>query len=360
MRASRLLRSVGTALVAAVVALAPAQADPFFEDMTLQSRAYGLELVGVRLALVEAFDPVPAALEEPLEGLFEHDLPRFLGTLEARDPIAAAELVQALGKVVEGVEEGNVGPLDLAYAKAWTARAYDVVVPVDQRTPAFWGAVVADLLLGEPGVAEALEEALEEDEPWEFPIGWAALQRVEALWSELAPLASAEEASFARQYLDILGSIYASPAPPAVLPANPEEAEAPAQSLVGVLESVLDASLYTGRDFGRLASALVDETAIACRAYAQGEDAIAAETVFAVGTQFEANLVDLLELFDPGIAEGVDGMLAVLLGLDEGDDGDADRSMAGGGEDDDDLADPAAACMELMEALEEARALLGG
>ena len=358
-------RALLAAAVAAVLAVAPAQAEPYFDDMTLQSRAYGLELVGVRLALVEAFDPVPEELEEPLEGIFEHDLPRFIGTLEARDPLAAAELVEALERVVEGVEEGEVGLMDLAYAKAWTARAYDAVVPAGSRTPAFWGGVLADLLLGEPGVAEALEEALVEDEVWEFPLGWAALQRVEALWSVLAPLADAEEASFARQYLDILGSIYASPSPPDVLPPNPEEAEAPAQSLVGILESVVDASLYSGRDFGRLAAALVDEVAMACRAYAEGDDAIAAETIFAVAAHYEANLVDMLELFDPDIADAAGGILEALLGLGDADD--EGPSAALGNEDEDDhgddedaLDDPAAVCGELMNALEEARTLLGG
>lgn len=353
---------LATGFVAAALAFAPAQSEPFFEDMTQQSRAYGLELVGVRLAIVAAFHPLPAELEEVVEGIFEHDLPRFVGTLEALDPDVAEALVQALDQVEEGVEDGEVGIMDLAYAQAWTRVAYDLVVPVERRTPAFWGAVVADLLLGEPGVAEALEEALEEGEAWEMPLGWGALQRVESLWTELRPLASAEEASFARQYLDFLATIYPTATPPDVLPANPEEAESPAQSLVGIVESVVDASLYTGRDFGRLAAELVDEVAMSCSAYAAGDDAIALETIAAVATHYEANLVDMLELFAPDTAEVASGILEAFLGGDDDDDeGPADAGDdEAEDEDDDDLDDAAEACMELMEALEDARALLGG
>ncbi len=353
------LRTLLAAAAATLMAVAPAQAEPFFENMTLQSQAYGLELVGVRLTLVEAFDPVPTELEESLEGFFDHDLPRFMGTLASLEPALADELAAALENVVEGVEAGEVEATDLADAQAAIARAYDLIVPADRRTPAFWGAVVTDLLLGEPGVAEALEEALEEGEVWEYPLGWAALQRVEVLWSELAPLASDEEASFGRQYLDILGAIYTSPEPPAVLPANPEEAEGPAQSLVGIVESVVDASLYTGRDFGRLAAELAVETGAACTAYAAGDDAIAVETLFAVSTHYDANLVDMLELFDPDLAEVTGGILQALLGLEEEDDEEA-PSAAGENDEEDVLDDPAATCTELVEAMEEAQALLGG
>lgn len=309
---------LATGFVAAALAFAPAQSEPFFEDMTQQSRAYGLELVGVRLAIVAAFHPLPAELEEVVEGIFEHDLPRFVGTLEALDPDVAEALVQALDQVEEGVEDGEVGIMDLAYARAWTQAAYDLVVPAEQR--------------------------------------------VEAIWAELLPMANAEEASFARQYLDFLGEIYATPAPPEVLPANPEEAEAPAQSLVGIIEAVVDASLYTGREFGRLAGALVDEVATACAAYAAGDDAVALETVAAVATHYETNLENLLDLFAPELAEVAGYILEALLGVEDDDEGGPSSS---GDDDDDDededgLDEPAEVCMELMEALEEARTLLGG
>jgi hypothetical protein len=332
------------AVVAAAVAFAPAQADPFFDDMTLQSHAYGLEMVAVRLALVEAFDPIPEELEEQVEKLFGRDVHRFLGTLRARDAAVAEGLVAALEVVEEGAESGSVSAADLATARDWWTQAYDVLVPDDRRTPAFWGAVIADLLLADDGVAEALEDALAEEEYWEYPGGWAALQRVEALWAELEPLADEEQRSFARQYLDILGEIYAGPDLPDVFPANPEEAEAPAQSLVGIVEATVGASLYTGRDLARLASHLADVVAPACELYAAGEDEVAIEAMYTARNHYRKHLRRLLDLVAPDIHAVAGDMLDAFVSRN-------------------DLTPPddrGAGCQELREALEEAATALGG
>ncbi len=341
---AKLLRPIAVSTLAvAALAAATAQPDPFFDDMLLQSRGFGLEMVAVRLHAIEQFDPIPEGLDEVAEGFFEDDLPRFMGTLRAAKPFVADGLVEALEAVEEGVEEGEVGLMTFAYARAWQSIAYDVLVPTAARTPAYWGAIAADLLLAEGGVGEAMEEAIAEGEIWEYPGGWAALQRLEWIWGELAGLANEDEASFGRQYLDVLHELLPTAQIPDSFPANPEEAEAPAQSLVGVFESVVGASLYTGRDLGRLAAHLTDLVAPACELYAAGETELASETAFAVRPHYRKNLRRLLDLIAPEIHEVAGGILDELV-AEEG-----ER-----------LTDLARACRDLHDALNDARSALGG
>ena len=343
MVADLLRRTAVAVLAASAVATASAQAEPFFDDMLLQSRGFGLEMVGVRLHAIAQFDPAPEGLEEIAEGFFEDDLPRFMGTLRAASPFVANGLAAALEAVEEGIEDGRVGALTLAYARVWHALAYDLLVPADVRTPAYWGAIAAGLLLADGGVGEAMEEAIEDGEIWGYPGGWAALQRVEWIWGELPGLASAEEASFGRQYLAMLHELLPTAQIPEAFPANPEEAEAPAQSMVGVFESVTDASLYTGRDLGGLAGFLADLVAPACTLYAAGETELASETAFAVRPHYRKHLRRLLDLVAPEVHEVAGGILDELVA-----------------EEDERPADLAGACRELHDALIAARAALGG
>jgi hypothetical protein len=343
MFAKLLRRTVVAALAASALAAVTAQADPFFDDMLLQSRGFGLEMVGVRLHAIAQFDPIPEGLDEVSEGFFEDDLPRFMGTLRAAAPFVADGLTEALEAVEEGVEDGDLGLLTLAYANAWQALAYDVLVPTEARTPAYWGAIAADLLLADGGVGEAMEEAIAEGELWEYPGGWAALQRIEWIWGQLAGMASADEASFGRQYLDMLHELLPTAQIPESFPANPEEAEAPAQSMVGVFETVVDASLYTGRDLGRLASHLADLVAPACELYAAGETELASETAFAVRPHYRKHLRRLLDLVAPEVHGVAGGILDELVA-----------------EEDERPADLGGACRDLHDALVEARSALGG
>ncbi len=336
-------RPILLASAAALLSIAPAQAEPFFEDMIRQSQGFGLEMVGVRLSAIEAFDPVPAGLDEVSEGFSEADLPRFMGTLRHLHPAVAEGLEEALAAVEEGVEEGEVGLLTLAYARAWQAAAYDVLIPADARTPAYWGAIAADLALAEGGVAEAIEETVEEGDVWAYPTGWAALQRMTWIWERLTPLASEDELSYGRQYLDILHALLPTARVPATLTVYPEEAEGPAQSLVGVFESVTDASLYTGRDVGRLAEHLAELTVPACELYAAGEVERATEVTVAIAPHYRNHLADLLDLVAPEVHAVAGGILDELVEVG-----------------DERPADLAAACGELHDALLDARTALGG
>lgn len=367
----RVLAALAT--VAALIAgSATAQyaSDPFFDDTVLQSRGFGLEMMGVRLLLLETYGVAPEGLDETVEGL-EADYARFGGTLTAEAPDVAADLEEAIEAIEDGFEDGADLTDLVADALEVHEAAYAVVIPAETRSSAAYRAgIMADLLLAEGGVAEGVEEAIEEDEPWMYPLGWAALQRVLELWSSLAEFATAEQDSFAEQYFDTLRDIYPAHTLPDTFPSNPEEAESPAQSLVGIIESVSDAALYPGRDVRRLAPHLTTVVAPACDAYAAGNDAIAYEHIVAVGDLYSAHLEDFLGLVAGEVGEEVSGMLAALgyAGEDDDDDGAEGEEAGEGGAGDDDgddddveLADdPAAACGELLEALEEASELLGG
>jgi hypothetical protein len=233
--------------------------------------------------------------------------------------------------------------MTLAYARVWQSLAYDVLVPPAARTPAYWGGIAADLLLVDGGVGEAMEEAIADGEIWGYPGGWAALQRIEWIWGELAGLANEDEASFGRQYLDMLHELLPTAQIPDSFPANPEEAEAPAQSMVGVFESVVDASLYTGRDLGRLANHLADLVAPACELYAAGDAELATETAVAVRQHYRKHLRRLLDLIAPEVHEVAGGILEELVA-----------------EEDERPADLGGACRDLHDALIEARSALGG
>jgi len=371
--ARTLKRTVVAGALAAATLLGAAQAqygsDPFFEQTVTQSRGFGLELMGARLLLLETYGIAPDGLDETVEGL-EADLARFGGTLAATAPDVAEALEEAIEAIEDGFEDGE--DLTDLVAIAWGAHAdaYAAAIPAEVRaSPAYRAGVMADLLLAEGGVAEGVEEAIEEDEPWMYPLGWAALQRVEELWAGLAQFATPEQDSFAQQYLDTLRDIYPAATLPDVFPSNPEEAESPAQSLVGIVESVADAALYPGRDVRRLAPHLETLVAQACDAYAGGQDAIAFEHVLVVGDLYDAHLTDFLALVAGDVDDAVTDMLGALgYGGDDDDDeaGEGEGAEAGDeddDEDDDDVVladDPAAACGELLEALEEASAVLGG
>lgn len=371
------MRTLKRTVVASAVALAAlfgaAQAqygaDPFFEQTVIQSRGFGLELMDARLRVLEAYGIAPDGLDETVEG-FEADYARFGGTLSATAPDVAEALEDAIEAIEDGFEAGEDLTDLVAIARGAHADAYAAVIPAEVRaSPAFRAGVMADLLLAEGGVAEGVEEAIEEDEPWMYPLGWAALQRVNELWAGLAEFATADQESFAQQYLDTLADIYPAATLPDVFPSNPEEAESPAQSLVGIVESVADAALYPGRDVRRLAPHLTTITAQACEAYAAGDDAIAFEHVLIVGDLYDAHLTDFLGLVAGDVDDGVTGMLGALgYGGDDDDDEAGEGESADGDADDGDeegddaalASDPAAACGELLEALEEASAVLGG
>ena len=78
---------------------------------------------------------------------------------------------------MSAVRGGNDTSVQIAKARALLSEAYDLLIdPALQATPVFTGAVLANMLLANDGVAEAYEDAIHE--LWGFPNGWGSLQRI--------------------------------------------------------------------------------------------------------------------------------------------------------------------------------------
>ncbi len=307
---NRLRSFVAAAAIAAVASFvsgASAQEEaythaPFIENTQRQSQAFGLELVGLRLRLVDLFQPpIDINLVDEIVKLVATDYARFAGTLGQLDPGLNDNLFAVLSLIAQRVRDGEVAADLVPQARALLAQAYDLLIdPEIQATPEYKGALLADLLLGDGGVAEGFEEGTVQ--PWEYPAGWVALERVKVLWAEIEPLAEAEERDNGREMIAALDAILITPAPPAnIMTQNREEAEAPAQRLVGIVERVVDASLYAGRDLGPMTVRLAEVTETACEAYAAGEVALGAEGIYAVRGLYRDYLDGTLSLLLPDL-----------------------------------------------------------
>ena len=340
--------------------------NPFFEAMQLQSQAIGLEMIGQSLRLVDALDaPLDEDFLEQVERMTLSDFARFGGTLAKLDGELAAKLMAALEAVTEAAEAGDDATALVVDAKRLLANAYDVLIdPATQDTAAFKAAVLANLLLAEGGVAEAYEEAVEE--LWEFPNGWGGLVRVRILWTEIEPLATPQHQADGREMIDEMTVLFPAPQPPdPFVGKNPEEAEAPAQRLVGIIEEVADAALYPGRDLAILAGHLAKVLAPSCQAYADGADEIAAEGIYTVHDHYANHLGFLLDLIAPEVHERTTGYFAGLITVEEDDgeheDGDPEGAHRDGDNDGNENGVSAAeACLGLIDAFMEAKRVVGG
>ncbi|HET9027587.1 MAG TPA: hypothetical protein VFN07_08695, partial [Trueperaceae bacterium] len=233
-----MLRACAALLTVALAGTAFAQYGyaPFFDQPLVQNRGYGLELVLQRLRIVDAFPaPLNDELKEQVEEMLDSDVKRFVGTLEQRDAQLAADLLEALAELTELVDSGEDASAATQAARELVWRAYDVVVHPDiWRSPAYIGGLIADLTLGEGGVAEGYEEAADGGEDlWVFTSGWSALQRVNKLWAELLDVANAQQRADVEEMLVILNGLYPQAQPPEAITGSPEEAEAPVQRMLG-------------------------------------------------------------------------------------------------------------------------------
>lgn len=363
-----LLGAISSIALAASPVLAQYGSKPFIDNTVQQSQARAFELAGLRLDIAEA---LPGEMDdefiEQIEGL-EGDFARFGGTLAAANSELAEELDEAFEVVVAAVGKGSDASAAIAVARTLLADAYAAVIASEaQAEPAFKAAVLADLLLGEPGVAEGYEEAGEE--PYAFSLGWAALARANTLWDEISADADSAQRADGDEMLEFIATLYPGAEPPEQFTGNPEEAESPAQRLVGIIETMVDADLYPGRDQASLATHLADLTGPACEAYAAGNNAVAAETIYAVQGHYADHLGELTNLFEPELHEEVQDLFGGMIQVEEDDDDDAEGDTAEEVEDaDDDQADYAPMtsdtaadnCTELVEALNQVRTVLGG
>ena len=340
---------------------------PFYDHTVELSQAHGLESIGLRLDLAAAFTaPYDDELVETIEGMTGAPLARFNGTLTQSNPELATALAAALHDVSEAVEDGADPTAAIAEARELLEQAYSAVISVALRDdPAFNGGIIINLLLAEEGVAEGLEEAVENDEPWEYPNGYVALQRVKALWQEIKRGASEQRLADGQEMLDLLDTLYPQAEPPESLAGlNPEEAEGPSQRLGGIVEEAVDADLYPGRELPRLVTHLAEVTAAACAVYPEQAE-VAAETIYAVFDLYDAHVDKVAGMFAPEAQEQASELFGQLIGVGEDDDDEAAEGAvtaetAPAAADEDDALSATDACGELAEAFAGLKTALGG
>lgn len=296
----------------------PPTTNPYFDQTVLMSQAFGLEMISRRLTLIDRYT-MSAPLLRQVRKMPHIDFARIHGTLRARDPQLADEMFQAMWATIEAVANGGDVPGSMARMKGILATARDTLIsPTFQRTAAYKGALAIDLLLAGDGVAEAFEEAFVDLA--EYPNGWVALQRVKQLWAELEPLANEAAKAEAREALAALDKFYPSPVPPASMAATGhigEDAEAEAQHLANIIEQVVQADLFPGRDLPRLTEHLTALIGTACVAYDTGEDYIGQETAYAVGHHYGQQLIGLLGILNPTLNAGIVELLGKLVSVDD-------------------------------------------
>lgn len=368
MGSKALRRMAATLLTTVLAATAFAQytGAPFFTQPLVQSQAFGLEMALQRL---DALDLAGEALAEDddwgevVEGL-EADLQRFMGSLRVADADLADAVAQAVEEVEEAAESGAGLTEAIAQARDALTSAYGAIVPAEVRSdPAFVAALITDMSLGDIGVGEGYEEAIEDELP-AYTLGYVALARVTSLWHEIASGATDQQRVDVEEMLEFIGTLYPTAAIDEAIVGNPEEAEAPVHRIIGVLETVVDAELYPGRDMATLAALLPEQLAGACEAYEAGNVDLGTEIAIAVGYRYlNADLGDFMEFMAPDVHEEAAVLIAALTGMG-GDDDDEDEAGEGADaaaeEENVASADPAATCGELVEALQEARAVFGG
>ena len=146
--------------------------------------------------------------------------------------------------------------------------------------------------------------------------------------------------------------LYGSPQPPDPFnKGKAEDAEGFAHLMVSIIEEVVDANLYTGRDVPRLATHLSRSVVgVSCDAYAAGNDALGIEGIYAVLDHYRVNIAGALDLIAPEVRRQGSRLFPRLVKTEwdfkvEVD----DRSLSN-----------AQACLELKAMFLEARSALGG
>lgn len=241
-------------------------------------------------------------------------------TLAAASPQLEQQLAAAIGEMVEAFEEGKdtAEPAEEVIRLAQEARGKLPAAAVAD-TPGFRAALMASLLLEQGGAAEGYEDATK-GEASAYAVGYFALQRVKSLWDGLAGQASPEQVGDVVAMFTLLDELFPSQTMPERLAPDPEQAEAPAQQLVGLLEGVADAELYLGRDLAAAATVVHDVTAKGCASLAAGKEAVGVEELRIAAGYYDQTVRDTLGMMVPETAA------AIAAGLEELDEDDADEA----------------------------------
>jgi hypothetical protein len=266
------------------------------------------------------------------------DLGLLRAGLAATSPELEGQLAAAIEEMVEAAENGKdaTEPAQDVIRLTEEARGKLLTAAVS-GTPAFQAALIASLLLEEGGVAEGYEEATE-GEASAYAIGYFALQRVKSLWEGLAGQASLQQSAGVGAMLAMLDGLFPTQEMPERLSPDPEQAEAPAQQLVGLLEGVANAELYLGRDLAAATAVVHDLAARECASLETGKEALGVEELRIAAAYYGQTVRDTLGMMAPEAAAAISERLEVL------EDGEADEA--------------AEACGPLLEALATGKAVL--
>ena len=349
----RLIAAVASSLLLTPAAYAQYTNQPFFEEADVVRHVRTLDLIEVRLealGAVTASRDLPPEMAEQAERIVGNDLPRLAGSLRQADPELLAGLEEAAERLSRAAEAGEVEELRETaerMAELVAASRAELLSGGADLEPPLAAAAISRLLLGEPGVAEGYEEAVQ-GERWEYTLGWAALRRVEEIWSELSPRVEGRSAEV-DEALAELRELFSDPLPPASLSGDPEAAEEPAHRITGLLEVLTDTDLYPERDLGRVVAATSNRAASACTAFEAGNARLGIEYALSVRDTYES-ISGTVGMLASGAHERVESALADLTGT-AGEEEEERRAAT---------TDPAAACSALQQGLQEIAGLFGG
>lgn len=253
--------------------------------------------------------------EEDEEGGPLIDFGLLRASLAAASPALEAKLAAAIEKMVEGAEDGKdiAEPAEEVIRLSEKARG-ELLTPAVTDMPGFQAALMASLLLDEGGVAEGYEEATE-GEASAYAVGYFALQRIKWLWEGLAGRASPQQSTDVKAMLAMLDELFPSQDMPERLSSDPEQAEAPAQQLVGLLEGIADAELYLGRDLAAATAVVHDLAVKGCTLLEAGKEALGVEELRVAAAYYGQTVRDTLGMMAPEAAAAI---AEVLEELDEG------------------------------------------
>jgi len=233
------------------------------------------------------------------------DLALLGGSLSAASPKLARALTAALEEMAEAAEAGKNAARPAKKVVDLSGKARAAILkskPVD--TPALQAALMASLLLDDGGVSESYEGAAKGDRT-AYATGYFLLQRVKALWKGLTDHATPKQAEDVRQMLAMLDRLFPSQEPPLRLSPDPEEAEAPSQQLVTLLETVAKADLYPGRDLAD-AGVLVHELAqLGCKSLASRNRAVGAEELLIAANYYGRTMKNTVAVMAPDSARAI-------------------------------------------------------
>lgn len=244
--------------------------------------------------------------EEDEASLLDTGLTLLSGSLAQQDQALLGELDDAL----EATETGDTATVPAA--RELLAEAETVLIPEELAADTtFQAARMALLASMEPGVAEGYEEAAKgEDEAYD--IGYAGLQRLEALWGGLEPnLSAAGDTENINRAFGVLDGLMAGPELPEKF-SDPEDAETAANDIVFGLESLTGTSLIP-RDFGVLLGAIETHLDEGCSAADAGDAQLALEWYSAAKFFYDAYLADTLGVLAADASGAIDDGLGDLL-----------------------------------------------